>query len=290
MLFNAPPDGREPFILNAPETIFYAQGGGQPSDTGVIVVSHLTSSSEVEQEYRKWEGQGEGGSQTLTLHVHQVRKIALTILHLVTHSPSPSLSPSSSSFPSSLLHPSCPPDSKLDLAIDIPTRRLHSRIHTAGHVIGLAVNILQNSLNPPLPKDLRDSKASHYPSAAFVEFHGLIPGTAKSVIQHKVDELVGLDLGVGIYFWTEEKAAERCIGGQGSLEGIQGDEDGVRVVEIGEGEGREGLGNGMSERICGSYPCGGTHVGSLKELGKVVVRGIKRQKGISKISYEIADA
>ena len=49
----------------------------------------------------------------------------------------------------------------------------------------------------------------------------------------------------------------------------------VRVVDIG------GL---------GSYPCGGTHVKSLKELGRVVVRNIKRQKGISKVSYEVADA
>jgi Ser-tRNA(Ala) deacylase AlaX len=49
----------------------------------------------------------------------------------------------------------------------------------------------------------------------------------------------------------------------------------VRVVDIG------GL---------GSYPCGGTHVKSLKELGRVVVRSIKRQKGISRVSYEVVDA
>jgi hypothetical protein len=31
-------------------------------------------------------------------------------------------------------------------------------------------------------------------------------------------------------------------------------------------------------------------VGSLKECGRVVVRGIKRQKGVSKVSYEVQDA
>ena len=54
-----------------------------------------------------------------------------------------------------------------------------------------------------------------------------------------------------------------------------GEGEEVRVVDIG------GL---------GSYPCGGTHVKTLKELGRVVVRSIKRQKGISRVSYEVVDA
>jgi Ser-tRNA(Ala) deacylase AlaX len=58
------------------------------------------------------------------------------------------------------------------------------------------------------------------------------------------------------------------------LESFKGDEDGVRVVEIGD---------------VGSYPCGGTHVLGLKECGQVVIRGIKRQKGVSKVSYEVKD-
>jgi Ser-tRNA(Ala) deacylase AlaX len=153
--------------------------------------------------------------------------------------------------------------------IDVDKRILHSRIHTAGHVIGLAVNqLIQEGA---LPADLKDGKASHYPGAAFVEFSGLIPGTAKDAIQKRVDELVARDLGVTIHFWTEERAVEQCFGAEG---GLKGDEDGVRVVEFGD---------------VGSYPCGGTHVLRLKECGKVVVRNVKRQKGVSKIGYEVAD-
>jgi Ser-tRNA(Ala) deacylase AlaX len=59
------------------------------------------------------------------------------------------------------------------------------------------------------------------------------------------------------------------------LESFKSDDDGVRVVEIGD---------------AGSYPCGGTHVKTLKECGKVVVRGVKRQKGVSKIGYEVQEA
>jgi Ser-tRNA(Ala) deacylase AlaX len=59
------------------------------------------------------------------------------------------------------------------------------------------------------------------------------------------------------------------------MDSFKGDEDGVRVVQIGE---------------VGSYPCGGTHVSSLQACGRIVVRGIKRQKGVSKVSYEVQDA
>jgi Ser-tRNA(Ala) deacylase AlaX len=39
----------------------------------------------------------------------------------------------------------------------------------------------------------------------------------------------------------------------------------------------------------GSYPCGGTHVKSTKGCGRVVIRNIKRQKGVTKVSYEVQD-
>ena len=36
-------------------------------------------------------------------------------------------------------------------------------------------------------------------------------------------------------------------------------------------------------------PCGGTHVKSSGELGEVVVTGIKVKKGMTKVSYKLAD-
>lgn len=230
-LFKAP-EG-EPFILTTRSTIFHAQGGGQPSDTGTIKVP----------------------SHPATFHVHQVRKVDPVILHMGVFSPA-----------------STPFSTGVDghQEIDIEKRSLHSRIHTAGHVIGIAANMLVKE--GKLPADLVDGKASHYPGAAFVEFIGLISGDKKQELQDKVDELVQRDLGVQIHFWNEEQARRECLG---AMETFKGDEeDGVRVVEIG----------GM-----GSYPCGGTHVVSLKECGRVVLRNIKRQKGITKVSYEAQD-
>jgi Ser-tRNA(Ala) deacylase AlaX len=233
-LFKAPQDtSSEPFILTTPSTIFHAQGGGQPSDTGTI------------------------SSNGVSFQVHQVRKPAedSAILHMGV-------------FESD--EKKWEGGEEAEQKIDVAKRILHSRIHTAGHVIGLAVNGMVK--DEKLPSDLKDGKASHYPGSAFVEFIGLIPGDAKSLIQAKVDDMVAADLPVGIHFWTEDQAREQCTG---VLESFKSDEDGVRVVQIGQ---------------VGSYPCGGTHVLKLKECGKVVVRGIKRQKGISKVSYEVQDA
>ncbi|KAF1844917.1 alanyl-tRNA synthetase-like protein [Cucurbitaria berberidis CBS 394.84] len=232
-LFKAP-EG-EPYILTSTSTIFHAQGGGQPSDTGTI-----TSTS---------------SSAGPTFHVHQVRKVDPAILHVGT------FEPAGAKFEGK---------EEVIQAIDVDKRVLHSRIHTAGHVIGLAINLLVKE--GALPSDIVDGKASHYPGAAFVEFQGLIAGDKKADIQARVDELVAGDLDVKIHFWTEERARSDCTG---VLESFKGDEDGVRVVEIGN---------------VGSYPCGGTHVLKLKECGKVVIRGVKRQKGVSKVSYEVQDA
>lgn len=231
-----PPPSSTPYILTTPSTIFHAQGGGQPSDTGTI--SPL-----------------QGGPP---FTVHQVRKTDPAILHMGV------FEGDSNSEPPSL-------DSGIQAtqSIDVPKRILHSRIHTAGHVIGVVINQLM-ALGT-LPQDLVDGKASHYPGAAFVEFSGLIPGTAKEAIQAKVDELVAQDLPVTIHFWSEERARAECTG---VVDGVKGDEEGVRVVAFGE---------------AGRYPCGGTHVRGLKECGRVVVRGIKRQKGVSKVSYEVQD-
>jgi Ser-tRNA(Ala) deacylase AlaX len=237
-LFKPPPDS-DPYILTTPSTIFHAQGGGQPSDTGTI-----KSTSE------------NGGP---TFHVHQVRKIDPTILHMGVFSPSPT------SGAKELLE-----GKEAHQTIDVEKRILHSRIHTAGHVIGLAINHLITT--GALPSDIIDGKASHYPGAAFVEFSGLIPGSAKEAIQTRVDEMVALDHAVRILFWSSEKARKECTGVIDLLKGD--DEDGVRVVEIGD---------------VGSYPCGGTHVVRLGECGKVVVRNVKRQKGVSKVGYEVLD-
>ncbi|KAF7566819.1 metal-dependent hydrolase related to alanyl-tRNA synthetase HxxxH domain protein [Pyrenophora tritici-repentis] len=163
---------RESYILTTVSTIFHPQGGGQPSDTGIIILA-----DQADMQFR----------------VQQVRKIGPTILHMGIFDP---------------IEKIFERYSEVEQRIDVEKRVIHSRIHTGGHVVGLAVNQLIASGS--LPLNLVDGKASHYPGASFVEFTGLIPAEAKAAIQAKVDELIVQDLDVKIHIWSEEKARSSC--------------------------------------------------------------------------------
>lgn len=123
-----------------------------------------------------------------------------------------------------------------------------------------------------LPSSLVESKASHYPDSAAVEFIGLIEGKHLAAIQTKTDEFVASGKKVLIHWWPMEKLRKECLGVGEDFELPEGEELG-RVVEV------DGL---------GSYPCGGTHVGICGEVGKIEVRKIARSKGVSRVSYRVA--
>jgi Ser-tRNA(Ala) deacylase AlaX len=153
-------------------------------------------------------------------------------------------------------------------SIDGVKRLLYSRLHTAGHVLGLAVA----ELGPLIP-DVVDTKAQHYPEAAYVEFRGLIDGKHKDAIQAKTDELVERRLPVKLHWWDMDELHAKC---RAVLDGFTLPEgEKARAVEI------EGI---------GAYPCGGTHVEDSSGVGKIVVGKIKRAKGMTKISYTVEPA
>lgn len=160
--------------------------------------------------------------------------------------------------------------------IDAEKRLLYSRLHSAGHVLGAAVrHLLENKI-----EGFDELKASHFPESAACEFQGSIPGDQKQPIQAKVDEYVAAHMPVEVQFWSKEDfrshGLERLIPGDQEWEAIaeQGGElDGkIRVVNIVGAE---------------VYPCGGTHVGTTEECGKVTVRKIGRSKGNSRVSYAV---
>lgn len=213
------------------ESIFYPQGGGQPSDVGVITSTTGTSTFNV-------------------LHVRTGPQ--KRILHLGTFETPTQFAPGE----------------EVKQSIDGTKRHLYSRIHTAGHVLSLAVNELRD-----LIPGVVDTKAQHYPDAAYVEFRGAIDGAHRDAIQAKTDELVGSRLPVRLHWWDEEELRERC---NAVLDGFvipEGEK--ARAVEI------VGL---------GSYPCGGTHVEDSSGVGRIVVGKIKRAKGMTKISYCVTPA
>jgi Ser-tRNA(Ala) deacylase AlaX len=164
--------------------------------------------------------------------------------------------------------PAFHPGQEITQIINGAQRDLFSRLHTAGHILGLAINALcREGVIPPL----LESKASHYPGSASVEFIGLIDGKHKQAIQEKTDEFVQSAAEVLIHWWPMDRLLTDCTGVTEGFKLPEGETMG-RVVEM----------VGM-----GAYPCGGTHVENCSLVGKVDVRKISRSKGVSRVSYSV---
>ena len=155
--------------------------------------------------------------------------------------------------------------------IDGARRDLNSRIHTAGHCIGLAVRRLIEK-TPDL--EVTELKAQHYPDSSFVEFKGIIDGKHKDAIQAQASSFVTDALPVKLYWHEPEKLNEKGVITAEGMPIVAGLDGKVRVVDI--------VG-------AGAYPCGGTHVPDTSFVGGITIRNIKRQKGVSKISYAITE-
>ncbi|KAL5341477.1 Threonyl/alanyl tRNA synthetase [Aspergillus crustosus] len=234
------------FAITTKSTVFYPQGGGQPSDTGVILP--------------KPNDDVEDGHSNGVFEVLLVRKTPDgTILHFGRFT----------TGGSTVIPPPFPADLGVSLRINGPKRIYYSRLHTAGHILGLAMRLLLPTLGVK-----KNVKANHFPGEAALEYEGLLYNEHKLTIQEKVDEIVKMGLPVRITYWDEEEAERR----REELDMVEGMELGgmgrVRIAEIG----------GLD-----ACPCGGTHVDGTGEVGAVKIRKISRNKGVSKISYEVEE-
>lgn len=184
------------FAVETNETIFYAQGGGQPFDIG----------------YMSWIGDDQ---KTVKFFVDAVRYgNDGRILHF-GHFSDPT-----ATFPLG---------SMLEQHIDGARRDLNSRIHTAGHTIALSVRRLAETTH-----DLRvtEVKAQHYPDVAFVEFHGIIDSKHKDAIQNQATKFVQEALPVKLYWYKPEELAENGVITAEGIPIVAGVDGNVRVVDI----------------------------------------------------------
>ena len=113
---------------------------------------------------------------------------------------------------------------------------------------------------------------------ANVEFLGLIDGKHKAGIQAKLDEYLAADMAVEIHEWDQETVDAKTESGD-----IYMPENGMDLAATG------GTLRVVEIKGAGAYPCGGTHVRTTGECGKVGVYKISRQKGVSKVSYRLED-
>ena len=240
-------DNDRDFILTTTETIFHPQGGGQPSDEGIV---NLISPS----------GSSNGTHAAPKLEMISARHDATNpelVLHLVR-------------FADGQDKIDIKPGAEVELAVDGEKRLLYSRLHTAGHVLGGAV---RRTVGDKVP-NFDELKASHFPDSASCEFQGSIGGEHKDAFQAKVNEFVKEGFPVKVEFWKaadfEREGLSRLIPENHPMR--NGDDSVLRVVRI--------VGVDV-------YPCGGTHVETTDLCGDVTVKKISRSKGNSRVSYSI---
>ncbi len=218
-------DDRGPYIvLN--QTIFYPQGGGQPSDVGSIQ------------------------SDQLVINVSFVGFSDGQVLHYISEEP-PGID--------ELVGRSC------GLRLDRSRRMRHARLHTAGHLIAGVIDAQRGSM--------RAAKGFHFEEGPYVEFEGEPEGDAESLLvtlQAKIDTLIGENPRVTASMVSYDELKQRCWSVPPSLP----QDKPLRTITIHQLD---------------PVPCGGTHVGSLSELGTVSVLKMKKRKSATKISYRVGD-
>ena len=150
------------------------------------------------------------------------------------------------------------PSDQVDLEIDQDRRIRNAKLHSAGHLLDCAVAQLGLQVNP--------SKGYHFSDSPYVEYEGVIENTPEMIqaIQKKIDALIAANIPVIIKELSHEQAQQQNIkapeGKSARIVGFQGFEP------------------------CG---CGGTHVSSAGQIGRIVIRKIKSKGGFARISYEL---
>lgn len=155
----------EDHVVITDETIFHAQGGGQPSDEGTM----------------------EAAFPEDKFNVHLAR-MAATNPNQVLHF-------------GRFVNPSkvFQPGQKITQSIDTEKRLLYSRYHSAGHVLGASVRaLLEKTVD-----GFDEIKASHFPDSASCEFMGLIEGKWRDDIQKLLDSYIEKDMPIEIDWWDE---------------------------------------------------------------------------------------
>ncbi len=151
---------------------------------------------------------------------------------------------------------------KVECRIDAARRRLNSRLHSAGHMLDEAVKNLGYGWTP--------TKGNHFPGQMAVEYAGeLADGeAARAAIEAEANRLI-------------QNAHPICaqMANVADLPTLADyvppnlpDNKPVRIVNMGGAK---------------STPCGGTHVPTTADIGKLVIRYVKAKKGSIKVSYDV---
>lgn len=149
------------------------------------------------------------------------------------------------------------PGSVVHMKVDVDTRIRHNRLHSAGHIIDIAVSRLGYDWTP--------TKGAHFPHMAFVEYttQNALAADAKIQLQAQCDQLIAAGSTNTIKF-MDDTGVVLAPASLGHLET-------ERVVEY------DGF----------AIACGGTHVSDIAQVGRMLVKKVKKKKGVVKVSYTL---
>jgi Ser-tRNA(Ala) deacylase AlaX len=150
------------------------------------------------------------------------------------------------------------PGESVTLLVDKDRRVKNAKSHSAGHLVDCAITNLGLALKP--------TKGYHFSDGPYVEYEGEIenPQDMLPKLQVAIDNLVNQNIKVVKEDLSPEQA---CAKGIFTPSGKS-----ARVISF---DGFAGCG------------CGGTHVNSSGEIGKIVIRKIKIKNGVIRVCYEV---
>ncbi|HSX05149.1 MAG TPA: alanine--tRNA ligase-related protein [Candidatus Saccharimonadales bacterium] len=147
--------------------------------------------------------------------------------------------------------------------VDEVRRQANTRLHSAGHLIDMAVDQLGYPWVP--------AKGAHYPHMSFVEYDTgdfVADDATRQAIQTTVDELSARDYQNQIMFLPVSEMGRYCRHVPGNIPTNKP----ARIVLYADDFG---------------IPCGGTHVRSVREIGKIEITKVKSKQGVTKVSYRV---
>ncbi|KAL7448720.1 hypothetical protein ACHAWC_000862, partial [Mediolabrus comicus] len=225
--------------LQLDKTSMHPQGGGQPTDVGIITLQHHSTDDDNDNK-----------------HCTTVAKIDKVTIDrstgIVTHSGTVLTNAKNNNNDAELF----PPNSSVKVNVDASTRTLLSECHTAGHVVDAAMAKC-NKLLPP-------TKGYHFLDGPYVEYKGSIDVADREefLVQLKeaYQQLINDDIDTQIQTLSVDEAESLCnrvaknFNIQDFTSSSNDENPTVRVVTV----------------AGWNCPCGGTHVkstGLLKERG-----------------------
>jgi Ser-tRNA(Ala) deacylase AlaX len=162
---------------------------------------------------------------------------------------------------------------RVRVQVDADARRILSECHTAGHVVDAAMA----SCQIPLPS----LKAYHYLDGSYVEYRGTIPASDRDAILRKLQDafqlLLDQDMATEIRVVNVDEADQLC------------NQDGSAPVAMDVKPFVDPVTQNVRVVTVAGYscPCGGTHVRSTAELksNRWKITGVRCKKNVVRVKY-----